>query len=342
MSEATYAAAGVDIDAQDRAIDLIRASCRSTYRPEVVTDVGSFGGMFAIDPTRWRQPVLVSSIDGVGTKLYLAIQLNRHRSVGADLVNHCVNDIAVMGAEPLFFLDYYATGKLEPAVAAEVIGGLADACRAAGCALIGGEMAEMPGLYQVGDYDLAGCIVGVVERDQVTDGRSIVAGDVILGWPSLGLHTNGYSLARQVLLADHRLPLDMPPAGWSVTLGDALLAPHRCYLPELRALREAGLVKGAAHITGGGLLDNLPRVLPTGLGADLARGGWPEPPIFGLLQQLGRIADQEMYRTFNMGLGLLAVVAPDSAAEAIALTGALEVGQITPGEGVRVGAGQAG
>ncbi|MCC7492068.1 MAG: phosphoribosylformylglycinamidine cyclo-ligase [Fimbriimonadaceae bacterium] len=339
MSRATYAAAGVDIDAQDRAIALIKDSCRSTYRPEVATDVGSFGGLWALDVRRYREPLLVSSIDGVGTKLYVAIAAQQYRGVGRDLVNHCLNDIAVMGAEPLFFLDYYATGKLAPEVAAEVIAGLAEGCRAAGCALIGGELAEMPGLYQPGDFDLAGCIVGVVERSAVLTGATVQVGDAVVGLPSCGLHTNGYSLARRLLfeLAGHRLDSVLPELAGP--LGEVLLAEHRCYLPELRILRERGWVKAAAHITGGGLLDNLPRVLPAGCGALLRRATWTEPPIFGLLQRIGAVADDEMDRTFNRGLGMLLVVPAAAAADAAAAVAGVVVGEIVPGEGVRIESG---
>jgi len=341
VSQNSYAAAGVDIDAQDRAIALIRQACRSTYRPEVVTDVGAFGGMWALDLTRCSQPVLVSSIDGVGTKVKVAAAAGSCRSVGIDLVNHCLNDIGVMGAEPLFFLDYIGTGKLAPERVAEVVEGLAEACRAAGCALIGGEMAEMPGLYAAGDFDLVGCIVGLVDRAQVVDGRRVAAGDAVVGFASSGLHTNGYSLARRVLFEQAGLGLDDRPAGLETTVGEALLRPHVSYLPALRALREAGLLRAAAHITGGGLRDNLPRVLPAGLGAELWSETWTEPPIFALLRQAGAIAEAEMHRAFNCGLGLLAVVSPDELAEALRVVAdagqpGLVVGRIDAGDGVRV------
>ncbi len=337
----SYASAGVDIDAQDRAIDLIRAACRGTYGPQVVTDVGSFGGMWALDLAGCLEPVLVSSIDGVGTKLRVASLVGRHRGIGLDLVHHCINDIAVMGARPLFFLDYFGTGKLEPAVAAEVVEGLAAACREVGCALIGGELAEMPGLYQPGDYDLVGCIVGLVDRAKVIDGSLVRAGDVVLGLASSGLHTNGYSLARQVLLEDAGLALEAVVPELGRTLADALLEPHRLYLAELQALAGAGLLKAAAHVTGGGLLDNLPRVLPAGLGAELERGRWPEPAVFDLIRRLGHVPDAEMYRTFNLGLGLLVVVAEEASDRALGLVteaggSARPVGRIVTGSGVRV------
>ncbi len=336
----TYAAAGVNISAQDEAIRLFKDACRATYRPEVVTDVGSFGGMWALDTSRYRQPLLVSSMDGIGTKVKVAGLLDCYDGLGLDLVHHCVNDIAVMGAEPLFFLDYFATGKLAPGVAATIVTSLAGACRGVGCALIGGELAEMPGLYQPGDFDVAGCIVGLVERDEAVDGRQVVPGDVILGLPSSGLHTNGYSLARK-LVADGQVDWrdELPELG--TTVGAALLEPHRCYLSELRALRGAGLLKAAAHITGGGFQDNLPRVLPDGVGAVLERGRWSEPPIFGLLARLGRVADDEMLHTFNMGLGMLVVVAADRVEQARTLTAAagfeaVPVGHIETGAGVTV------
>ena len=341
MSQNSYAAAGVDIDAQDRAIALIREACRSTYRPEVVTDVGSFGGTWALNLTDCREPLLVSSIDGVGTKVKVAAMAGSCHSVGLDLVNHCINDIAVMGAEPLYFLDYIGTGKLAPERVAEVVEGLAEACRAAGCALIGGEMAEMPGVYGVGDFDLVGCITGLVDRSQVVNGSTVAAGDLVLGWSSSGLHTNGYSLARQILFEQTELALDDTPDGLDVTVGEALLRPHVSYLPALRTLREAGLLKAAAHITGGGLLDNLPRVLPAGLGAELWAERWPEPAIFGLLRRLGGLPDDEMHRAFNCGLGMMAVVeetALNQALEALDSAGqpALVVGRIESGVGIRV------
>lgn len=341
MSQNSYAAAGVDIDAQDQAIALIRQACRSTYRPEVVTDVGSFGGMWALDLARCKQPLLVSSIDGVGTKVKVAAQAGSCRSVGLDLVNHCLNDIGVMGAEPLFFLDYIGTGKLAPQRVAEVVEGLAEGCRAAGCALIGGEMAEMPGVYAAGDFDLVGCIIGLVDREQVVDGSRVAAGDTVLGFASSGLHTNGYSLARHVLFEQAGLALDDRPEGLDATIGEALLRPHISYLPALRALREAGLLRAAAHITGGGLLDNLPRVLPDGLGAKLFSQSWTEPAIFGLLRELGNIADAEMHRAFNCGLGLLAVVAQDDCDEALRRTAeagqpGVVVGRVVTGQGVQV------
>lgn len=339
MSGTTYAQAGVSIDAQDRAIALFREAVRSTYRAEVISDVGAFGGLFAYTGAGLARPALVASIDSVGTKVLLAARCGRHRGIGHDIVNHCVNDIAVMGAEPLFFLDYYATPKLDPEAAAEVVGGVCEACRAVGCAVLGGELAELPGVYQPDTYDLAGVVVGVVDRDRVLDPATVEVGDAVIGLPSTGLHTNGYSLARRVLLEDAGLKLEEEIAPGGPTLAEALLAVHRCYLPALRALRQIGLPKVAAHITGGGVRDNLPRVLPAGCGAVLRRGAWPEPPIFGLIQRLGQVADDELFRTLNMGLGMLVVVAAERANEALAACAAAgcagwQVGAVTSGSGV--------
>jgi len=328
---ASYREAGVDIDAGIRAVDLIRDHVRSTYRAEVLAGVGPFGAMFALG--QYRQPVLVSSADGVGTKLKIAFLLDKHDTVGRDLVCHSVNDILTAGAQPLFFLDYFATGKLRPETTAEVVKGLAEACRELGCALIGGETAEMPGLYQAGEYDLAGFIVGVVEKDEIVDGSRIQVGDVLLGLPSSGLHTNGFSLARRVFGLDVGTPeearrrLSQHYSELGHTLGEELLIPHRPYLKELRPLLPQ--VKGMAHITGGGLLDNVPRMLPAGTAALIRRRSWSVPPIFRLIQERGRIAADEMYRVFNMGIGMVLAVAADEA-EAIrqALPGSLPIGEV--------------
>jgi len=302
-----YKAAGVDIDAGNETVRRIKWLARSTFTPGVLSDIGSFGGLFRLDRDRYQDPVLASSADGVGTKLKVAFMTGRHGTVGADLVNHCVNDILVQGAEPLFFLDYLAAGRLSPAVAEQVVGGIARACRENGCALIGGETAEMPGFYADGEYDIAGFIVGIVERSKLIDGRSIEAGDVLIGLPSTGLHTNGYSLARRVFF-------DM--AGWKAdtfvreldaTVGDALLAPHRSYLPVIKPFLDRQSIRGLAHVTGGGITENLPRVLPDGCAAEIDRQAWTVPPIFRVLQQRGDIADAEMFRTFNMGIGLIIV-----------------------------------
>jgi len=300
-----YKAAGVDIDAGNEAVRRIRGLAKSTFTAGVLSDIGSFGGLFKLDRDRYPEPVLVSSADGVGTKLKVAFMTGRHDTVGADLVNHCVNDILVQGAEPLFFLDYLATGRLEPSVAEQVIGGVARACRENGCALIGGETAEMPGFYADGEYDIAGFIVGAVDRPKIVDGKSIVPGDVLIGLPSAGLHTNGYSLARRVFFDG---------AGWKPntyvgelgkSAGDALLAPHRSYLNAMRGVIDRRWAKGIAHITGGGITENLPRVLPAGCAADIDTRAWDVPPIFKVLQQRGSISGPEMFRTFNMGIGLI-------------------------------------
>lgn len=333
MRPASYAAAGVSIDAQDQAIALFKDAVRASYTPQVVTDVGSFGGMWALDLAKYRQPLLVSSVDSVGTKVFVAAQAGRHDGIGHDLVNHCVNDIAVMGAVPAFFLDYYATAKLQPAEAAAVVTGLAEACQAVGCALLGGELAELPGMYTEGVYDVAGCIVGVVERDQVLDPSQVADGDVVIGLGSSGLHTNGFSLARRLLLEQGCPGLAATVPGDGRSVAEALLAPHRCYLAAIRAWAEEGILKAAAHITGGGVLDNLPRVLPDGLGAVLNRGSWVEPPLFGWLAELGRVEASEMFHVFNMGLGLLAIVSPSDAAQALVLAQeagfeAVEVGSV--------------
>jgi len=304
-----YRDAGVDIDAGNETVRRIRSLARGTFTPGVLSDLGSFGGLFRLDQARYREPVLVSSADGVGTKLKIAFMTGRHDTVGADLVNHCVNDILVQGAEPLFFLDYLATGRLSPDVAEQVIAGIARSCRENGCALIGGETAEMPGFYADGEYDLAGFIVGVVEQSAVIDGRTIAPGDAIIGLPSAGLHTNGYSLARRVLFDRAGLTPASFDADLGATIGDVLLAPHRSYLAAMRPVLRAGLVKGMAHITGGGITENLPRMLPDGCAAAVDRSAWRVPPVFRSIQQRGRIDTDEMYRVFNMGIGLAVVCA---------------------------------
>ena len=308
-----YKASGVDIDAGNEAVRRIRSLARGTFTPGVLSDIGSFGGLFRLDRDRYQEPVLVSSADGVGTKLKVAFMTGRHGTVGADLVNHCVNDILVQGAEPLFFLDYLATGRLDPAVAEEVVGGIARACRENGCALLGGETAEMPGFYADGEYDIAGFIVGIVERSRVIDGRSIVPGDVLIGLPSAGLHTNGYSLARRVLFETVGWTADTVVPELGATVGDALLAPHRSYLTVVRPLLPRQTLKGLAHITGGGITENLPRVLPEGCSAEIDLGTWNVPALFQLLQERGQIPRDEMFRAFNMGIGLILVAAPAEA-----------------------------
>jgi phosphoribosylformylglycinamidine cyclo-ligase len=329
----TYREAGVDIEAGNRAVDLIRPLAAATQGPEVLAGVGPFSGLFALDTARYRQPVLVASADGVGTKVLLASGAGRHGQIGADLVNHCVNDVLTAGADPLFFLDYVATGVLEPAIVAEVVAGMANACRRAGCALLGGETAEMPGLYRPATYDVAGFMVGACERDALIDGTSIRQGDAVLALPSTGLHTNGYSLARRVM-PSQALGQTIPGNGHTVL--DALLAPHRSYLEPVRRLREAVTIKGLAHITGGGIVGNLPRILPHGLGARIQRGEWPEPAIFAYLAPF--VPDDEMWRTFNMGIGMIVVVDEASAAAALGiLSGEIfQVGDIVASEQRRV------
>ena len=314
----TYRDAGVDVDEGDRLVELIEPHARATLRPEVLAGIGGFAGLFALDLKKWKEPVLVSGTDGVGTKLKIAFQAGRHETVGIDLVAMCVNDIAVVGAEPLFFLDYYATGRLKAEEAALVVQGIAEGCRRAGCALIGGETAELPGFYQEGEYDLAGFAVGCVERSRIVDGRSVAGGDAVLGVASSGLHSNGYSLARKVLLAHHRLD-ERPPQLGGRTLADALLEPTRIYAQDLLALLAEVPVKAVAHVTGGGLPGNVPRNLPQGVKAVLDERKWPRPPIFDLVEREGGVPHQEMQRTFNMGLGLTLVVAPADAARAQAI-----------------------
>jgi phosphoribosylformylglycinamidine cyclo-ligase len=300
-----YRQSGVDIDAGNETVRRIKSLARATFTPGVLSDIGSFGGLFRLDRERFRDPVLVSSADGVGTKLKVAFMTGRHDTIGADLVNHCINDILVQGAEPLFFLDYLATGRLSPDVAEQIVGGIARACRENGCALIGGETAEMPGFYADGEYDLAGFIVGAVDRTRIVDGRTIVPGDVLIGVPSTGLHTNGYSLARRVFFDVAALQPDTFVRELGVTAGAALLATHRCYLPIVRPLLERGHVKGLAHITGGGITENLPRILPEGCAAEVDLNAWTVPPIFEFIQERGAVSRDEMYRTFNMGVGLI-------------------------------------
>ena len=332
MGDLRYADAGVDIDEGNRAVSLIKRTLASTHTPQVLGGIGAFSGLFSLDLQRWRNPVLASSTDSVGTKVKIAIATGRHRGIGVDLVNHCVNDILCCGAEPLFFLDYYATGKLVPEQLAELVDGLAAACRDAGCALIGGETAEMPGVYALADYDIAGFIVGAVERDGIIDGSRVREGDVLLGLPSSGLHTNGYSLVRH-LVADRELSWSDVLPGTTAPLADLLLEPHRSYLHAVRELREKVDVRALAHITGGGLIDNVPRVLPAGLVAEIERSAWTPPAIFGALQEAGGIHPEEMWRTFNMGIGMVVVVPPGDAGTVLRVAGldVLTIGQIVSG-----------
>ncbi len=331
----TYREAGVDIDEAQRAVELITQAAASTATPGVMAGIGGFGSLFRLDLGRWKDPILVASTDGVGTKLKIAVALDRHDTVGEDLVNHCVNDVAVQGAAPLFFLDYLGVGRLRAEQAAELVQGMARACRANGVALVGGETAELPDLYREGDYDLAGFVVGVVAAADLIDGRGVQDGDVLVGLPSTGLHTNGYSLARRLFTeADWR----RTAPGLDGTIGDALLAPHRSYLAEIRALRTAlrgagGDLQACAHITGGGWVDNIPRTLPDGLRAEVEAGSWPVPRIFSLIQQRGDVPDEEMVRTFNLGIGMTVVVRPEQAELALAtIPEACRVGRIVPAE----------
>ena len=303
----TYSDAGVDISRADRAKQRIKYLAQKTFTRSVLSDIGSFGGLFALG-TKYRDPVLVSSADGVGTKLKVAFAMNLHQTVGADLVNHCVNDIAVQGAMPLFFLDYFASGKLDPEVTEKVVSGLADACRQNGCALIGGETAEMPGIYSDGEYDIAGFIVGVVDRDRIITGERVEIGDVIIGLPSSGLHTNGYSLARKLFFEVARYTPDTFVSEIKNKAGAELMRTHKSYWPVVRRLIEAEAVNAMAHITGGGITENLPRVLPKGTAASIQLGSWPVLPVFTHLQKLGNVDQDEMLRTFNMGIGMILVV----------------------------------
>ncbi len=333
-----YRQSGVDIDAGNETVARIRSLARTTFTPGVLSEIGSFGGLFRLDPGRYADPVLVSSADGVGTKLKVAFMTGRHDTIGADLVNHCVNDVLVQGAEPLFFLDYLATGRLSPAIAEEIVAGVARACRENGCALIGGETAEMPGFYADGEYDLAGFIVGAVDRPRIVDGRSIAPGDVVFGLPSSGLHTNGYSLARRVFFDVARWPPDRWVPELGATLADALLTTHRSYLAPVRPALDARLIKGLAHITGGGITDNLPRVLPAGCAVEIDRRAWAVPPIFDLLRQLGTIPEADMFRTFNMGIGLVGICAAGDVDRVLEMfrhggeKNAVRIGRIVTGE----------
>ena len=330
----SYADAGVSIDNANRAVQRIREFAKSTFNERTLTDIGSFGGMFSAAFPEMSEPILVASADGVGTKLKVAFEANVHNTVGGDLVNHCVNDILVQGARPLFFLDYFATGKLDPDITASVVEGMAAACRENKCVLLGGETAEMPSMYADGEYDLAGFIVGVVDRPKVIDGRSIEPDDVILGLPARGLQTNGYSLARKLFFEIGGYRADDEIAELGMTVGRALLEPHESFLPQLGPLLDSGKLKGLAHITGGGFLENIPRILPGGVGVSIERGTWRIPPIFGLMQRLGNVADSEMFRTFNMGIGMVAVCSPDGEADLLgSIDGAVKIGVVTKGDG---------
>jgi phosphoribosylformylglycinamidine cyclo-ligase len=333
----SYAAAGVDIDAAHQAMKGVAALVRSTATPDTLSALGSFGGLYRV-PRDARRPVLVASTDGVGTKLKVAFTSGRHGTVGEDLVNHCVNDILVQGARPLFFLDYVGVGRLEPGVVEELVSGVARGCRNNGCALLGGETAEMPDMYQPGEYDLAGTIVGVVEEDRVLDGRTICPGDAIVALASTGLHTNGYSLARRIVFDRLGLSVDSPFPGEDASVADVLLRVHKSYLQSLYPLIEAGRVRGLAHITGGGLVDNVPRILPAGVDARFDRATWRVPNLFHVLQAEGGVQEMEMFRAFNMGVGMVAVVAraeADAVVRDLSAAGedAWIAGEIVPGAG---------
>ncbi len=309
----TYSDAGVDIDAATRATDKIKELARQTFNQQTLSEIGSFGGMFDGAFPNLQHPVLVASADGVGTKLKIAFLTGVHNTVGRDLVNHCVNDILVQGARPLFFLDYIATGKLLPEVVAGIVEGIANGCRDNGCVLLGGETAEMPDFYSAGEYDVAGFIVGVADREKIIDGKQITPGDVLLALPSVGLHTNGYSLARKLFfdVAGHKVDTHLDELG--MTVSEALLQPHVSYLKSLEGLLNSGMIKGLAHITGGGLTDNIPRILPEGTAVEIYKDSWPVLPIFKLMQEVGNVSEVEMYRTFNMGVGMVVVSSPQDA-----------------------------
>ena len=304
----TYADAGVDIDRATRTKKRIKYLAHKTFTRGVLSEIGGFGGLFSVDKTKYLDPVLVSSVDGVGTKLKVAFEMGVHHTIGTDLVNHCVNDIAVQGAAPLFFMDYLATGKLDPEIAEKVIEGLADACKHNGCALIGGETAEMPGFYPEGEYDLAGFIVGVVDREKIVTGKTMEIGDVVLGLASNGLHTNGYSLARKLLFDVARYTPETYVNELKGKVGNELMRTHKSYWPAIKRLVDGECVAAMAHITGGGITENLPRVLPRGVAAVIELGSWPIPPVFDHLQTLGNVPQDEMLRTFNMGIGMVLVI----------------------------------
>ena len=329
----TYRESGVDIDAGDEFVDRIKPLVRSTFRSEVLADLGGFGGLFNLQAKKYQDPVLVSGTDGVGTKLKIAFMMDQHDTVGIDLVAMCVNDIAVSGAEPLFFLDYFATGKLAVPKAQEVVKGIAEGCRQAGCALIGGETAEMPSMYADGEYDLAGFAVGVVDKPKIIDGKTIQPGDAIIGLASTGLHSNGYSLARRVFFDKAKLTVTSKVPELDRSLGDVLLTPTRIYAKQILALVQSCPVKGIAHITGGGITENLPRVFPDSVRARISRKAWTVPPVFQALSRLGQVDREEMYRVFNMGIGLILVVPLDAVSAVLAKAATLgdrgwQVGEI--------------
>jgi len=333
----SYSQAGVDIDKGNQAVELIKPLVKSTFRPEVLTELGGFGGLFALDIKKYQEPILVSGTDGVGTKLKIAFQMKKHDTIGIDAVAMCVNDVLVSGAEPLFFLDYLAVGKLDPQQIKEIVAGISEGCRQAGCALIGGETAEMPGFYSEGEYDIAGFVVGVVDKSQIIDGSKIKPGDVILGFPSSGLHSNGFSLVRKVFLERAGLSLEEHIEELGQKLGGALLEPTRIYVALMKRLLALYKIKGLAHITGGGLTENIPRILPDNCQAEIRQGSWPVLPVFKLMQKLGDIRAEEMYRTFNMGIGMVVIMDSEEAKKAVELCEQLgepifQIGSISSGE----------
>ncbi|XID90505.1 phosphoribosylformylglycinamidine cyclo-ligase [Paenibacillaceae bacterium WGS1546] len=336
MSEA-YKQAGVDIAAGNEAVERMKKHVKKTFRPEVLTGLGGFGGLFGLNKDKYEEPVLVSGTDGVGTKLKLAFAMDKHDTIGVDAVAMCVNDVVVTGAEPLFFLDYLACDKVVPEKIEAIVKGVADGCEQAGCALIGGETAEMPGMYAEGEYDIAGFTVGIVDRKKAIDGSTIRAGDAMIGLASSGIHSNGFSLVRRVLLEQQGYALtDKLAELEGRTLGDALIEPTRIYVKQILKLLESVAIKGMAHITGGGFIENIPRVLPEGVNVDIARGSWPVLPIFGLLQQAGGISDRDMYTTFNMGIGMVLVVPAEQAEQALQIAKgmgeqAYRIGTVTEG-----------
>jgi len=319
----TYKDAGVDIDAGNHFVNLIKPLVKETTRPEVLSSIGGFGGLFSLNSSKYQRPTLVAATDGVGTKLKLAFMLDKHDTVGIDLVAMCVNDIIVQGAEPLFFLDYLATAKLSPAQAVEVIKGIAEGCKQANCALLGGETAEMPGMYSGGEYDLAGFSVGVVDNEKIIDGSTITKGDQIIGIASTGLHSNGFSLARKIFLETLKLDLNTQPNDLNKSLGEELLTPTRIYVKSILNLIKTFEIKGIAHITGGGLRENIPRILPRHCKAIINGSSWEKLPIFDMLKKGGNIPDEEMYRTFNYGIGMVLVVSKDEAEDVIGLLAGL-------------------
>lgn len=332
----TYSDAGVDIDAATLATDKIKELARRTFNQRTLSEIGSFGGMFDGAFPSLKQPVLVASADGVGTKLKIAFITGVHNTIGRDLVNHCVNDILVQGARPLFFLDYIATGKLFPEVVAGIVEGVANGCRENGCVLLGGETAEMPDFYSSGEYDVAGFIVGVADREKIIDGKNIVPADVLLALPSVGLHTNGYSLARKLFFDVAGYDANTRPAELGMTVGEALLREHVSYLRPLDGLLDSGIIKGLAHITGGGLTDNIPRILPEGCAVEIDKGSWPVLPIFKLMQEIGNVTEAEMYHTFNMGVGMVVATSPqdlDAVKSHLKQQGAsvYQIGRVTKG-----------